>query len=88
MGIDLRNSPVEYDPDLMGYKTGTVDANNKPVYLFFGIRATRATVLSDLGNQPGVGSVYFGRGEMYIKVADTGASTDWEVIGHSAADAG
>lgn len=88
MGVDLRFSPLEWDPDLQGLKTGQVDASNKPVYLFFGIRATRATVYADLGTKPGIGSIYFGRGETYIKVADNAAAADWEVINHAAADAG
>lgn len=88
MGIDLRYSPLEWDADIKGIKTGEVDASGKPVYLFFGILVTRDTVRAAVSTKPGVGSVYFSRGEVYVKVADTDATTDWESVTHSAADAG
>lgn len=86
--MNLRFSQLEWDEGLDGLKTGKKDATGKPVYLFFGTKTTRDTVRAEVTTKPGVGSVYFGRGEMYVKVADTNATTDWEVFAHSAADAG
>ena len=86
--MNLRFSPLEWDVGLKALETGQVDATGKPCYLFFGTKATRDTVRAETTTKPGVGSVYFGRGEVYIKVADNGATEDWEVFAHSAADAG
>lgn len=56
-------------------------------YIFTGAATTRAGVRAQVGETPGVGSLYLGTAaHSYIKVASAGADTDWERITTTASD--
>jgi hypothetical protein len=55
--------------------------------LVAGSKTTRATVLAEFPNDVAIGSLYLSQaGKLYVKVANAGAATDWEVVTQTAAD--
>lgn len=71
------------------------DSNSRYMKIFVGDSVTRAAVEAEYQTNgaadgyAGKGTVYISTGgEMYIKVNDAAAATDWEVFAHSAADTG
>jgi len=85
MGMNIRNSPIEWNPLRKRYEfEGTTDVNGKPLCWMIGNQITSATVLNEVGDTPGIGSKYFSSGgKEYIKTADNGISSDWELVSHS-----
>lgn len=73
----------------------TTDDSSRHMKVFVGDSVTRAAVEAEYqtdgaaNGYAGKGTIYISSGgEMYIKVNDVGAATDWEVFAHSAADTG
>jgi hypothetical protein len=52
-----------------------------------GDQTTRAAVLAELPSTYGIGTIYLATtGKIYLKVANAGAATDWELVTTTAAD--
>lgn len=52
-----------------------------------GVAATRQAVFNQVGTQGSIGSLYCSSGaKLYVKVANAGANTDWQVVTTTAAD--
>ena len=69
---------------------GATDAaHGRLLNWYMGREVTRAGVFAAVPVVEGLGSLYFSSGgEIYIRVGNAGAATDWEVLSHAAADTG
>lgn len=56
-------------------------------YVYTGAQTTRDTVRAEVGSGGAIGSIYLSSaGKVYVKVANAGATADWEKVTTSAAD--
>ena len=56
-------------------------------YIYTGAQTTRDTVRSEVGTSAAIGSIYLSTaGKMYLKVANAGATADWQKVTATAAD--
>jgi hypothetical protein len=68
------------------YEVGKGMPGSAPV-VTGGASTTRDTVRADAGTDYAIGSIYLSTaGKMYLKVANAGATTDWQKVTATAAD--
>ena len=67
----------------------TQDAQTRRIVVYSGDSATRAAVFAEVSATCATGSLYISSaGELYIRMGNAGALTDWEAITYTAADTG